>query len=104
MLNEAQIEEIKYLITSKKESEAIEMLVRLTNCDEVDAKNLVYEYDYQQDFELLLDKHWIEKRDFSAETTFEDVKLTKKEKLNLARIFLPVFVMFILVIILIIFY
>ncbi|MFV0423967.1 MAG: hypothetical protein ACK5K7_00120 [Bacilli bacterium] len=101
ILTAEQIEEIKNLII-KNEKAAVIRLVELTGCDEYDAKCLVEDYDYETDFELLLDKYWIERRENISDLDLETPKLSKKEFLSLTRIFLPSFIVIVIAIILII--
>ncbi len=89
ILNEKQIEEIKALIISGESSVAADKLVEYTNCERVDAVYLVEEYDLNSDFEFLLNKHWIEKREDMSNVDMKSPKLSKKEVRSLIKIFLP---------------
>lgn len=97
MLTQKQIEDVKYLITSNNGAEAVKMLVDLTGCDIADAENLVFEYDYESDFELLLDKHWIESGVTHEDDGEQKIRLTRKEKISLVKIFGPTIVILIIV-------
>ncbi len=90
MLSVEQINEIKQLIATNEEEKAVSLLVSLTGCDARDARNLVAESDYEPDFEMLLDKHWIEVNDYGKNQPTEQTVLTKADKKNLLKIFLPI--------------
>ncbi len=89
ILNGNQIEEIKHLILDGKDKQAISKLVEYSGCAEYDARCLVEDYNANENFELLLDKHWIEKRESTGEMNLETPKLSRKEVFSLMRIFLP---------------
>lgn len=98
-----QIEEIKGLILNDEDDKAIKTLVEYTGCDKYDAKCLVEDYSVNENFELLLDKHWIEKRDDISVASLASPKLSRKEKFSLLRIFLPTLLVILITIFIIIF-
>ncbi|MFV0498659.1 MAG: hypothetical protein ACK5NF_01295 [Bacilli bacterium] len=103
ILNIKQIEEIKDLIFKDKRC-AIIKLVEYTNCCEYDARCLVEDYHFDSNFEGLLNKYWIESRENTISLSDEKIKFTNKEIRSLIKIFLPVLITLILVIILVVKY
>lgn len=103
ILNAQQIEEIKNLILKKQDDLAVEKLVEYSGCNRVDAQYVVEEFSGDNDFEELLDKHWIESRDDIDVNSLEEIKLSRKEKMSLVKIFSPIILVIILAIILILF-
>lgn len=102
ILNQDQIEEVKTLILKNDSNAAVELLVKYTNCDEYDAKCVVEDYDIEKDFEVLLDRYWIEKREDISNVDMAAPKLSGKEIRSLIKIFLPVVIVIILTLFLII--
>lgn len=102
ILNAEQIEEVKYLIMKKQDELAVKKLIEYSGCDPLDAQYVVEEYSGDNNFEELLDKHWIEKREAIDVRSLEKTELSHKEKMSLLKIFLPVVVVIIFTLILII--
>lgn len=92
VLNSNDIDNLVELILDGEQEAAIKFLVDKTSCDEVDARNLVDEYIYNQDIEYLLDKHWIEQGTGSNVPLEKTMKFSSKDKRNMFKIFAPFFI------------
>ncbi len=103
MLTQADIDEINYLVISGESDKAVEMLITITGCTKSDALNFVDELAIGGNFEELLNKHWIEdysKRKINIES---NIKFSSEEKRALLKIFLPMALIFIGVVLIIVY-
>ncbi len=103
MLTQEDIDYINYLVLGGDADKAVEILVEKTKCNSEDAKYFVDELSTGGNFEELLNKYWIE--DYSQTKVIDDVdyKLSRKERLAILRIFIPVLIVVIIFFILLIY-
>lgn len=98
MLTQEDIDYINYLVLGGDSDKAVEILVEKTSCNREDAINFVDELTIGGNFEELLNKHWIEDYSKVKNTNFEKTKLTGREIRSLLKIFVPLFIVIIILI------
>ncbi len=101
MLVKNDVDKITYFALGGDFESAAKLLVEKTGCNIDDANNFVDDLASGGDFEELLSKHWIE--DYSSVVVNnQKIPFTKQEKRAMFKMFVPVGLTFVILIVLLI--